>query len=399
MLERAQRLQEDLIRFRRTIHQYPEMGFQETRTAALVEGELRRLGVSVRTNVGKTGLVGRLGSGQPVVALRADMDALPLQEANDVPYASQIPGMMHACGHDAHTAILLGVARLLAETHADSPLPGEVRLLFQPSEEMSDEENKSGAVRMIEDGAMDNVQAIFALHVNTSVSVGEIEADPTLISSSVDTFYATILGTGGHGAYPYHTVDPIYLTTQVLTNLYAIVGRRIDPIKPSVISVGSIHGGAIDNVIPAQVEFSGTIRSHDEETRARLIQELERVLTIARALGGDYRLRIAKGYPVAHDAPALAGLVHAVASDLLGPDKLRPPRLGMGAEDFGILTLKAHEGGSMFGLGAASDENTRHPGHSPRFNIDERALPIGAAILAETALRYLHQHSTPPKGK
>jgi amidohydrolase len=213
----------------------------------------------------------------------------------------------------------------------------------------------------------------------------------------VDTFYAVILGTGGHGAYPHHTIDPIYLTTQALNALYAIVGRRIDPVKPCVISVGSVHGGAADSVIPAQVELCGTIRSHDEATRARLIEEMEHTLAVARALGGDYRLRIVPGYPVAYDAPTLAELMRNVAGDLLGGDNLRSRRLLMGAEDFGILTLKAQQGGAMLLLGTAGDESTQHPNHSPHFNIDERALPIGAAVLAETALRYLN-HPNLPQG-
>ncbi len=387
--QRAQALQDELSRTRREIHQHPELGFQEVRTGALVADTLQRLGIAAQSGVGKTGVVGRLGSGQVVVALRADMDALPLQEENDVPYKSQTPGVMHACGHDAHTAILLGVARLLAEEHARAPLPGQARFLFQPAEEVSDKENKSGATRMIEDGAMEGVEAIFSLHVNSARKVGEVEVGPALISASVDTFYAAIKGDGGHGAYPHRTVDPVYLTAQVLTALYAIISRRIDPLKPGVISVGSIHGGMADNVIPERVELSGTIRSHDEATRARLREELERALAITRPLGGDYALRIDPGYPVAHDAPALAELIRGVASDVLGADNLHPPRIGMGAEDFGILALQAREGGTMFGLGVVGGESTQYPGHSPHFDIDERALPIGAAILTEAILRYL----------
>ncbi len=394
-LQRAQEWHGELSRLRRTIHQHPELGFQEVRTSALVAETLRGLGLAVQTHVGKTGVVGRLGQGAPVVAVRADMDALPIQEATAAPYQSQVPGVMHACGHDAHTAIVLGVARLLAESHAQSPLPGEVRFLFQPAEEISDADNKSGAMRMIEDGAMEGVGAVFALHVNSAIQVGQVGVGPGLISSSVDTFYATIIGSGGHGAYPHRATDAIYLTAQVLTALYALRGRRLDPLKPSVLSVGTIHGGTIDNVLPPQVELSGTIRSHDQATRARLFEELERALSVARALGGDYHLKIEEGYPVAYDAPALAELVRDVARDLLGEANLQPPRLSMGAEDFGLLAQQAHEGGAMFSLGIAGDERTQHPGHSPLFDLDERALPIGAAILAETVVRYLNSRARP----
>lgn len=393
ILEQARAMQDELTRLRRLIHQYPELGFTETRTAALVADTLRGLGIAVQTNMGKTGVVGRLGAGTPVVAVRADMDALPLQEENDVPYKSQTPGVMHACGHDAHVAIVLGVARLLAGLHARSPLPGEVRFLFQPAEEISDEAGKSGATYMIEAGAMEGVQAIFALHVNPALQVGQVEAGPGLISASVDTFYATIIGAGGHGAYPHRALDSIHLTAQVLTALYSVVGRRINPLKPALISVGSIHGGATDNVLPERVEISGTIRSHDEATRAQLAQELERALSVARALGGDYHLQIVPGYPAVRDAPALAELVRAAATDLLGAENVLPPRQGMGAEDFGLLAQAAQEGGTMFSLGVAGDERTGYSGHSPHFDIDERALPLGVAILAETVLRYLRQSS------
>ena len=382
MLKRAKALQEDLIRWRREIHQHPELGFQEFKTAELVAETLRSLGLRVRTNVGKTGVIGYLGEGQPVVALRADMDALPIQEANDAPYASQVPGVMHACGHDAHTAILLGVATLLRQEE----LPGQVRFLFQPAEEVSDEEGKSGASRMIEDGAMEGVDAILALHVDSSQPVGSIEIDGVYISAGVDTFYATVLGKGGHGAYPHRGVDTIFILGQVINAIYGIVSRRIDPVKPAVISIGSVHGGQADNVIPDRVEISGTIRSTDEKVRRKLFDELERAVGVARALGGDFELRIEEGYPVSLNDPQVASLIRRVAIDLLGEDCLHSPEPGMGAEDFGLLANLVS--GAMFGLGTKIEGGQREA-HSPTFDIDERALPIGAAILAEAARRYL----------
>jgi len=382
VLERAKTLQEELICWRRDIHQHPELGFQEFRTAELVAETLRSLGLGVRTNVGKTGVVGYLGEGKPVVALRADMDALPIQEANEVPYASQVPGVMHACGHDAHTAILLGVATLLRE----EDLPGQVRFLFQPAEEVSDEEGKSGASRMIEDGAMEGVDAVLALHVDSNVAVGVIEIDGVYISAGVDTFDATILGEGCHGAYPHRGVDTIFILSQVMNAIYGIVSRRIDPVKPAVISIGSVHGGQAHNVIPDRVEICGTIRSVEEGVRRELLKELEKALGVARALGGDFELRIEEGFPSCRNDPQVASLIRQVAVDLLGEDCLHPPEPGMGAEDFSLLANLAP--GAMFGLGTQGDDGPRRA-HSPTFDIDERALPIGVAILSEATRRYL----------
>ena len=382
MLERARALQEDLIRWRREIHQHPELGFQEFKTAELVAETLCSLNLKVTTNVGKTGVVGYLGEGKPVVALRADMDALPIQEANDVPYASQVPGVMHACGHDAHTAILLGVATLLCEEELQS----QVRFVFQPAEEVSDDEGKSGAMRMIEDGAMEGVDVVLALHVDSNVAVGVVEIAGVYVSAGVDTFYATIMGKGCHGAYPHRGVDTIFILGQVINAIYGIVSRRIDPVKPAVISIGSVHGGQATNVIPDSVEISGTIRSMDQNVRRELFAELERALGVARALGGDFELRIEEGLPSCRNDPQVASLIRQVAIDLLGEDCLHPPEPGMGAEDFSLLANLAP--GAMFGLGTQGEDGPRRA-HSATFDIDERALPIGAAILAEAARRYL----------
>jgi amidohydrolase len=382
MLKHAREIEQQLINWRREIHMHPELGFQEFRTAKLVAETLRSLGLRVRTKVGKTGVVGYLGEGKPVVALRADMDALPIQEANDVPYASQVPGVMHACGHDAHTAILLGVATLLCEEE----LPGQVRFLFQPAEEVDDEEGKSGAERMIEDGAMEGVDAVMGLHVDSNFPVGIIEIDGVYISAGVDTFYATIIGTGCHGAYPHRGVDTVFILGQVIQAIHGIVSRRIDPLKPAVISIGTVHGGQAHNVIPDSVEISGTIRSVEEKVRRQLFAELERALGVARALGGDFEFRIEEGYPAARNNPQIASLIRQVAIDLLGADCLHPPEPGLGAEDFSLLANLAP--GAMFGLGTQGEGGPRRA-HSPTFDVDERALPIGAAILAEAARRYL----------
>jgi len=394
MLQHAQAIQEQLVKWRRAIHQYPEIGFTETRTAALVADELRKLGLRVETGVGRTGVVGHLGSGSSCIALRADMDALPIQEENAAPYTSCVPGVMHACGHDAHTAILLGVATLLAEFNQQSPLPGEVRFLFQPCEEKVDEEGKSGAMHMANEGALEGVDMVLALHINTEHAVGDVALGEGLISAAEDSFRVKLIGKGGHAAYPHHTVDPVFMLTQVLNAIQGIVARRADPTKPAVVSVCSIHGGEATNVIPDSVELAGTCRSADEDTRQFLLAELEKALGVARVLGGDYEFQIMPGQPSAHDTPAAVALVRQAATDLLGADHIQPPKSGLGAEDFGVFVERAREGGTMFGLGVWSGEGEKRRGHSPTFDIDERALPIGAAILAEAAVRYLRCGST-----
>lgn len=384
MLSRAQAICDRLVAWRRDFHMYPELGFREIRTAAKVADVLTSLGYRVRTGVGRTGVVADRGEGHPVVAIRADMDALPIQEANNVPYASRIPGVMHACGHDAHTAIALGVATLLA----DEVFPGTVRFLFQPAEEVQDEEGLSGAQRMIQDGAMEGVDFVLALHVDPSIPAGDVRLEAGPASAGVDTFYVTLIGRGGHGASPHKAVDPIYIAGHVILALHGIVSRRIQPTAPAVVSIGVIHGGDADNVIPETVELRGTIRYMDPVVQERIHGEIERALGVARALGGEYQLRIEKGYPPMVNDAGVVDLLRAVVTDLLGAERIRPPEVGMGAEDFGYFSALAP--GAMFDLGCRPGEEER-PAHSPRFDVDERCLPIGAAILAEAALRLLRR--------
>jgi amidohydrolase len=384
MLTRAKQLAEQLILWRRDIHQHPELGFRETRTARLVAEVLESLGYEVRRGVGKTGVVGERGAGRPVVAIRADMDALPVVEESGVPYASRTPGVMHACGHDAHTAMALGAATLLAGVS----LPGTVRLLFQPAEEMEDEEGLGGAQRLVQDGAMDGVEAVLALHVHGGLPVGQIAVDPGPVSAGVDSFWATVTGRGGHGAYPHKGLDPIHLAAHVVLALHGIVSRRVDPLAPAVLTVGAIHGGQANNVIPEKVEIAGTIRYQTSEIQARIHEEMERALSIARTLGGDYALRIRRGSPPVVNDGAVADLVEQVARGLLGPDAVRHGEKGMGAEDFAVLAALAP--GTLFRLGCRIEGDERSI-HNPTFDLDEACLPLGAALLAETALRLLGQ--------
>ncbi len=386
LLEKAQSIHEQLIAWRRDIHMHPELSFQEFRTARMVAETLNSMGIEVETGVGKTGVVARIGEGRPAIGIRADMDALPIVEANAVSYVSQNNGVMHACGHDAHTAMLLGVAKLLNEM-PDRP-PGEIRLLFQPSEEDSDSEGKSGAVRMIEDGALEELDSVIALHVASTLPSGKVQIAAGYNSAAVDSFNAVIIGEGCHGAYPHQGIDPIFILAQVINAIHGIRARRINPVHPALISIGAVHAGDADNVIPNEVALRGTIRSYDDETRQQLWEELEKALAVARAFGGDYRLQIIKGYPSQINDADVAELIRKTSVDMMGEDSLIHEEPGMGAEDFSYMSRKAP--GAMFSLGAQYDEQNR-PHHSPIFNINEDCFPVGTAMLAETALRLLKQ--------
>ena len=388
MLKRFREIEEQLIAWRREFHIHPELGFQETRTAARVVEVLEPLGYRIRTGVGRTGVVAERGQGHPIVAIRADMDGLPIQETNDVPYASQVPGVMHACGHDAHTSIALGVATLLAQE--TFPVPGTVRFLFQPAEEVGDDEGISGAPRMVEDGAMEGVDAVLALHVDGSVPVGDITLGAGPVSAGVDSFFATITGKGGHGAYPHEVIDPIHIAGHVILALHSIVSRRLHPVAPAVISIGSIHGGQAENVIPEQVKMSGTIRYMEPEVRKKIQAEIERALEIARTLGGDYTLQIEPGGSPMINNAEVVDIIHEVAIELLGGEHIRPHKQEMGAEDFGAFSELVP--GAMFMLGCRIEGEERKA-HNPRFDIDERCLPLGAAILAEATLRLLRNQT------
>lgn len=382
-------LVEQLVRWRRQIHSQPELGFREHKTAALVAQELQRLGWRVRTGVGRTGVVGELGSGNPIIAMRADMDALPIQEANTTPYTSQNPGLMHACGHDAHTAMLLGAAQLLTQAQ----FPGMVRLLFQPSEEVADAQGISGAPRMIHDGAMDGVALVIALHVDPSTAVGAIRLATGPASGGVDSFFARVLGRSGHGARPHETVDPIYLTGHVILALNAIVSRRLDPIAPAVVSIGSLHGGDAENIIPDQVKFSGTIRFMQPEVQRQIHAEITQAFEVARTLGGDYELQFEIGSPPMINHPLATGLIRHAALKVVGEEGILPPIAGLGAEDFGAFSEIVP--GAMFSLGCRIDGDERRL-HNSHFELDERCLPVGAAILAQAALDYLHGEAGQP---
>ncbi len=383
MLKQSYHIQEDIIEWRRDFHAHPELGFKEFRTSAKVADELEKLGYRVRRSVGRTGVVADLGDDSgPCIAIRADMDALPILEANDVPYKSQNAGTMHACGHDSHTAMALGAATLLAK----EKFPGKVRFLFQPSEEAGDDEGISGAPRMIEDGAMQGVNRVIALHIDPATPVGDIHINDGPSSGGVDSWYGRILGKGGHGAAPHETVDPFYIAAHVMIALNAIVSRRLNPFDPAVVSIGTLNGGFTQNVIPAHVDISGTLRYTGKRVQSQLHDEIKRAFELSKTLGGDYELKFEIGAPPMMNHPEVSELIETVAVDLLGREHVTPIPKGLGAEDFGAFTEIAP--GAMFTLGTLIKGDERYL-HHPRLDLDEGALPIGTAILAETALRFL----------
>jgi amidohydrolase len=383
MLKQSYHIQEEIIEWRRDFHMHPELGFHELRTSARVAEELEKLGYQVRRGIGRTGVVADLGEqGARCIAIRADMDALPILEANDVPYRSQTDGTMHACGHDSHTAMALGAATLLAQ----EKFPGRLRFLFQPSEEVGDEQGISGAPRMIEDGAMEGVDMVIALHVDPSTPVGSIHINDGPSSGGVDSWYGVIVGKGGHGAKPELSVDPFYLCTHVMMALNAIVSRRLRPFDPAVVSVGTLHGGFTQNVIPAQLEISGTLRYTDMAVQQKIHEEIRRAFEIAKVLGGDYDLRFEIGAPPMINNTEVSRLIEETAVELLGREHVTPIPKELGAEDFGSFTQLAP--GAMFTLGTLIEGDERYL-HHPRLDLNESALPIGTAILTETALRFL----------
>lgn len=398
MLAEAKQLSSKIAAYRRQIHQHPELGFQEFKTAQLVQEALQELGLQdVQTQVGRTGVTVDIGPQEgPRIGIRADMDALPIHEEVQHPFQSVHAGVMHACGHDAHTAMLLGAAELLHNRYqaAASPWNGSVRLLFQPSEEAFDAQGISGATAMIEDQALQDVDSVIALHVNSTRPTGSVEICSGYALAAVDSFEAWIEGDGGHGAMPHQGVDPLFLLSAVLPQLYGIPSRRIDPVAKCVVSIGQISGGAAPNVIPSEVYVQGTIRSLDETVRERLWQEIEQCFALTETLGGRYRFKLAQGYPAMRNHAHVNAWLKDATVDLAGSAAVveKEAPLSMGAEDFAYMTQAVP--GAMFMLGAAVPDGGAH--HTPAFDIDETVFPLGTAILAETAHRFVTGKLTLP---
>jgi len=383
MLKQAHAISEELIEWRRDFHMHPEIGFELHRTSKIVADELEKMGYRVKRGVGKTGVVAEIGEGGKVIAIRADMDALPILEQNEVEYVSQNKGAMHACGHDSHTAMALGAAMLVSK----EKLPGRVRFLFQPCEETTDEAGKSGAQRMSAEGAMEGVDYIIAQHVDPQRPVGTIGINAGPSGGGVDSWYGVILGKGGHGAHPDKTIDPFYSLAHVILALNGIVSRRINPFEPAVVSIGSISGGFTENVIPESVKITGTLRFTNEKVHQQIHKEIKRAFDIAKALGGDYELRYEIGGPPMINDKIVSEVIEKTGMDMLGAENVHEIEKTLGAEDFGEFMKYAP--GAMFTLGTQKAGHESYLLHHPKFDLDERALPIGTAMLVETAKRFL----------
>jgi amidohydrolase len=380
-------LTESMIDLRRILHQWPELGFQEKRTSALVAERLQALGIEVRTGVAQTGVLGTLrgnGAGKTVL-LRADMDGLPIEEASGAPYASQNHGVMHACGHDGHTAILLTTARVLAQRRQQ--FAGTVKFAFQPAEELP----PGGAKEMIEEGVLKHprVDATFGLHLWNGLPVGKIGVDEGPIMASVDRFDIVIKGIGSHGAYPHTGVDPIVVGSHVVAALQTVVSREVPPLAPVVVTVGTFQGGTAFNVIPSDVELSGTVRTVDTRIRDEMPVRLERIVRgITSGMQAECSFNYAFGYPVTVNDASRTQFARRVAGAIVGDGNVVSAGMTMGAEDMSYF-LNAVPG-CYLRLGSGNpDHGVIHPHHSALFNFDEAALPIGVELLTQLTLAYL----------
>ncbi len=389
MSEKKATVQEELSRWRRHLHRYPELSFKEFETTKFIIEELKQMpGVKVefgREKIGlSTGVIATVGEGDgPVIGLRADIDALPIKETTNVSYQSCHEGVMHACGHDGHTAMLLGAVQVLATINQQTPLSGKVKCIFQPAEETEDDHGKSGAQYMIEAGVLSDVEAVVALHLDPELSVGKVKLCEGLAMANVDTFTAIIRGTGGHGAYPDQTADPIWLTSILLPTLYSLCNRRLSPLEPSVLSIGMIKGGAQTNVIPDSVKLKGTMRTYSEEARQQLEKELRTAIATVDSLGGTTELHVHKGEPALYNNPAVTSILREAIKHRYPTTKCLNKPYGMGGEDFSHMTKQIP--GAMLFLGAKKVDKICHL-HQPTFDIDERALEIGTQILVHTVL-------------
>jgi amidohydrolase len=398
----AKQVEPKVIACRRDIHQHPELGNRETRTSKLIADRLRELGIEVKTPIAHTGVVGILKGGKPgrVVALRADMDALPVTEQVDLPFKSttrttyngQEVGVMHACGHDAHVAILLGVAEVLAGVKDE--LPGTVKFLFQPAEEGAPEGEQGGAELMVREGALENphVDAVFGLHVTSRYAVGEVNYRPGGMMASVDSFKIKVHGKQTHGAYPWLGVDPIVVASQIVLGLQTIPSRQLDvSLAPSIVTVGAIHGGVRNNIIPDEVEMLGTIRSLDAKMRDDIHARIKKTAEdIAASGGATAEVTVTPGYPITYNDPALTEKMSATLRRVAGEKNVSVVNATLGAEDFSFYQQKVP--GLFFWLGTRPKNQTAEEAasnHSPLFFVDESGLELGVRAMAHVAVDYL----------
>ncbi len=385
----AEALFPQLVAWRRDFHVHPELGFQEVRTAGVVADHLQRLGLEVSTGIGKTGVVAVIEGDQvapdaPTVLLRFDMDALPIFEQNDVPYRSQNDGVMHACGHDGHTAIGMGVAQLL--TQRRNQLPGRVKLVFQPAEELT-----SGARAMIKDGVLNDPTpaAAFGLHLWSRLPLNQVIVQAGPLWASAGRYSITVHGRGGHGAMPHETIDATLVASQIVTALQTIVARNVDPTQTAVVTVGTLQSGDAWNIISAKAELTGTIRSFDEQVHQLLVRRITEIANgVCAAHGAQCEVDFAGHVPATVNSAAGAALMQQVAEQIVGVEQVTQIRPMMVGEDMAEFLNRAP--GCFVLVGASDPAQPMHsPHHNPTFDFDERTLPTGVALLTSTAVAYL----------
>jgi amidohydrolase len=376
------RLSDDVVLTRRDLHMHPELGFEERRTAALVADRLKRLGYEVFEGIGITGVVGVLKGARAgrTIMLRADMDALPILEESPHPYRSRSDGVMHACGHDGHVAILLGAAALVADRRDE--LAGTLCLVFQPAEE-----GQGGARAMIEDGLIERfgIERAYGLHLSSKYPTGVLGFREGPMYASSDSIEIEVLGVGGHGSAPHDAVDPIYTAANFVTSLQQIVTRQIDPLEPAVVTIGSIHSGTIHNVIPRTCKMLGTVRAFADDVRGSMARRIERVLrACCEASGAQYQFTYIERYPVTANDSAQAQYARALAEKAFGGERVVEAAKLMGAEDFSFYAQRVPA--CFYTLGCSSGASTSHPHHSSLFDLDEATLPTGVAMMTALAL-------------
>ena len=367
---------ESLVRTRRDLHQYPELGFEETRTAGIVADRLARLGLSPRAGVGRTGVTADPGSSGARILLRADMDALPLEEATGTSYESRVPGKMHACGHDGHVAIGLAVAERLSR----APCADRFRFLFQPAEE-----GAGGAEACAADGVLEGVTAALGLHLWNQLPVGKIGVNRGALLAAVDEFAIEVEGRGGHGASPHETADPIVAAARIIGALQSVVSREISPLDSAVVTIGSIHGGTAFNIIPSSVRLTGTARSFTEEAGRALPEKVARVVRgTAEAAGVKARLDYRRVNRATVNDRAMAELFIETAREIVGEENVETETRTLGGEDMSVFLSRVP--GCFFFVGSAP-AGAHRPHHSPNFDIDERSLALATVLFEATALK------------